>query len=146
VYTSLPAGIDPCACTTVKKLSRVLGRYYDSDISPAGVNITQLAVLRCIARRSGEPLVRVAEEMEMDRTSLYRAIAPMIREGWLIFADSSNARFRNAKVTPKGRKLLTGANKRWEGVQRKVIGKFGQENYEVLLAELNRLADCAVEK
>jgi DNA-binding MarR family transcriptional regulator len=146
VYTSLPAGIDPCACTTVKKLSRVLGRYYDSDISPAGVNITQLAVLRCIARRSGEPLVRVAEEMEMDRTSLYRAIAPMIREGWLIFADSSNARFRNAKVTPKGRKLMTDANKRWEGVQRKVIGKFGQENYEVLLAELNRLADCAVEK
>jgi DNA-binding MarR family transcriptional regulator len=124
----------------------VLGRYYDSDISPAGVNITQLAVLRCIARRSGEPLVRVAEEMEMDRTSLYRAIAPMIREGWLIFADSSNARFRNAKVTPKGRKLMTDANKRWEGVQRKVIGKFGQENYEVLLAELNRLADCAVEK
>jgi DNA-binding MarR family transcriptional regulator len=123
----------------------VLGRYYDSDISPAGVNITQLAVLRCIARRSGEPLVRVAEEMEMDRTSLYRAIAPMIREGWLIFADSSNARFRNAKVTPKGRKLMTDANKRWEGVQRKVIGKFGQENYEVLLAELNRLADCAVE-
>ena len=146
MYTSLPAGIDPCACTTVKKLSRVLGRYYDSDISPAGVNITQLAVLRCIARRSGEPLVRVAEEMEMDRTSLYRAIAPMIREGWLIFADSSNARFRNAKVTPKGRKLMTDANKRWEGVQRKVIGKFGQENYEVLLAELNRLADCAVEK
>jgi DNA-binding MarR family transcriptional regulator len=124
----------------------VLGRYYDSDISPAGVNITQLAVLRCIARRGGEPLVRVAEEMEMDRTSLYRAIAPMIREGWLIFADSSNARFRNAKVTPKGRKLMTDANKRWEGVQRKVIGKFGQENYEVLLAELNRLADCAVEK
>ena len=91
-------------------------------------------------------MVRVAEEMEMDRTSLYRAIAPMIREGWLIFADSSNARFRNAKVTPKGRKLMTDANKRWEGVQRKVIGKFGQENYEVLLAELNRLADCAVEK
>jgi DNA-binding MarR family transcriptional regulator len=122
----------------------VLGRYYDSDISPAGVNITQLAVLRCIARRTGEPLVRVAEEMEMDRTSLYRAIAPMIREGWLVSADATHSRFRTAKVTPKGRLLLTNANKRWDGVQKTVIDKFGQEKYKVLLAELNRLADCAV--
>src|SRR6201996_933253 len=112
VYTSLPAGIDPCACTTVKKLSRVLGRHYDSSISPAGVNITQLAVLRCIARRSGEPLVRVAEEMEMDRTSLYRAITPMIRDGWLASGDTGNARFRTAEVTAKGQKLLVDANKR----------------------------------
>jgi DNA-binding MarR family transcriptional regulator len=123
-----------------------LGRYYDSDISPAGVNITQLAVLRCIVRRRGEPLVRVAEEMEMDRTSLYRAIAPMIREGWLVSADASHARFRTAKITPKGRQLLTNANKRWEGVQQNVVGRFGQEKYKTLLAELNRLADCAVQR
>jgi DNA-binding MarR family transcriptional regulator len=146
VYTSLPSGIDPCACTTVKKLSRVLGRHYDSTISPTGVNITQLAVLRCIARRSGEPLVRVAEEMEMDRTSLYRAIAPMIRDGWLTSEDASHTRFRTAEVTAKGRKLLTDANKRWEGVQRNIIGKFGQKEYGKLLAELDRLAGCAVEE
>jgi DNA-binding MarR family transcriptional regulator len=146
VYTSLPSGIDPCACTTVKKLSRVLGRRYDSNISPAGINITQLAVLRCVARRIGEPLIRVAEEMEMDRTSLYRAIAPMIRDGWLVSGDATHVRFRTAKVTPKGRQLLTNANKRWEGVQRDVIGKFGQAKYQALLDELNRLADCAVEK
>lgn len=145
VYTSLQSGIDPCACTTVKKLSRVLGRFYDSNISPAGVNITQLAVLRCIARRSGEPLIRVAEEMEMDRTSLYRAIAPMIRDGWLVSADASRARFRTARVTKKGHQLLVDANKYWATVQRNVIGKFGQKEYELLLTELNRLADCAGE-
>src|ERR1700761_6278645 len=143
VYTSLPSGIDPCACTTVKKLSRVLGRHYDSNISPAGVNITQLAVLRCIDRRSGEPLVRVAEEMEMDRTSLYRAIAPMIRDGWLTSANTRNARFHTREVTSKGRKLLIDANKRWSGVQDDVIGKFGKKEYAKLLGELNRLAECA---
>ncbi|WP_425358317.1 MarR family winged helix-turn-helix transcriptional regulator [Terriglobus saanensis] len=146
VYTSLPSRIDPCACTTVKKVSRVLGRHYDSTISPAGVNITQLAVLRCIARRVGEPLVRVAEEMEMDRTSLYRAIAPMIRDGWLTSEDASTSRFRTAEITAKGRKLLTVANKRWERVQRNIIGKFGQREYGKLLAELDRLAECAVEE
>ena len=78
----------------------------------------------------------------MDRTSLYRAIAPMIRDGWLPSDDASNARFRTAEVTAKGRKLLANANKRWSAVQQDVIGKFGKKEYAKLLGELNRLAEC----
>jgi DNA-binding MarR family transcriptional regulator len=143
VYTSLPAGTEQCACTTVKKLSRVLGRVYDAKIAAAGINITQLAVLRVIARRSGEPLIRIAEELEMDRTSLYRAISPMIRDGWLVSEDGTNARSRTARPTRKGIRLLAEANQHWDGVQRNVIGKFGAKEYAALLSELNRLADCA---
>jgi DNA-binding MarR family transcriptional regulator len=143
VYSSLPSGTDPCACTTVKKLSRVLGRIYDAKISAAGINITQLAVLRVIARRSGEPLIRIAEELEMDRTSLYRAITPMIREEWLVSEDGEDARSRTARLTKKGRRFLADANKRWNGVQHQVIGRFGRNEYASLLSELNRLADCA---
>jgi DNA-binding MarR family transcriptional regulator len=80
----------------------------------------------------------------MDRTSLYRAIAPMIRDGWIVSTSESRARFRTATVTKKGHRLLTDANRRWEEVQHTVIGKFGQKRYEALLTELNRLADCAV--
>jgi DNA-binding MarR family transcriptional regulator len=145
VYTSLESGINPCASSTVKKLSRVLGRVYDLKLSAAGINITQLAVLRCITRRRGEPLVRVAEEMEMDRTSLYRAVAPMIREGWIISAKVKGARFHTARITPKGRRLLANANRYWEDIQSSVIGRFGQKEYDSLLAELYRLADCATE-
>jgi DNA-binding MarR family transcriptional regulator len=78
----------------------------------------------------------------MDRTSLYRAIAPMVRDGWLTAADASHARFRTAEVTAKGRKLLASANNRWEAVQQNVIGRFGQKEYAKLLDELNRLAEC----
>ncbi len=63
------------------------------------MNVTQFAVLRCIARRSGEPLVRIAGELEMDRTSLYRAISPMMRDGWLADGESGDARYRTAKLT-----------------------------------------------
>jgi DNA-binding MarR family transcriptional regulator len=144
VYTSINArGIDACACSAVKKLSRVLGRSYDAELASAGLNITQFAVLRSIARRSGDPLVRVAEEMEMDRTSLYRAIAPMIREGWLVSVDGVDARSKTAEITTKGRRLLASANKNWDKVQRRVIGQFGEAKYLSLLSELDRLAQCA---
>ena len=82
----------PCACTSVKKLSRVLGRVYDAALSVSPMNVTQLAVLRCIVRRRGEPLMRVAEELEMDRSSLYRALHPMVRDGWVEIATGPDAR------------------------------------------------------
>lgn len=144
MHTSINTqGADTCAGSAVRKLARVLGRSYDEELAPAGLNITQLAVLRSIARHSGEPLVRVAEEIEMDRTTLYRAIAPMVREGWLVAVAGSDARSKTAEMTAKGRRLLAEANKNWDKVQRRVVGQFGKARYVALLGELDRLAQCA---
>jgi DNA-binding MarR family transcriptional regulator len=131
-----------CACTTVKKISRVLGRAYDSALASAEINVTQYAVLRCIARHSGEPLARVAEELEMDRTSLYRAIAPMAREGWIKIAAGADGRSRSAKVTGKGGKILDDAGGEWEKVQEQLLGAFGKSEWRALASELHRLGEC----
>jgi DNA-binding MarR family transcriptional regulator len=143
VYTSNKPGTTPCACTTIKKLSRVLGRTYDEALLGTEINITQLAVMRCISRREGEPLARVAHELEMDRTSLYRAINPMIRDGWIVLAEGTDARSRSAKITKKGSQVLIKAGKGWDGIQERLIHKFGSRSYNALMTELNRLADCA---
>jgi DNA-binding MarR family transcriptional regulator len=129
----------------VKKLSRVLGRVYDLKVSSVGLNITQLAVLRCISRRAGEPLVRIAEELEMDRTSLYRALTPMIRDGWVASMSAKGSRFRTARLTKAGRRVLDNANQKWADFQSTLISRFGQASYDSLLAELYRLADCAAD-
>jgi DNA-binding MarR family transcriptional regulator len=143
VYTSNKPGAVPCACTTVKKLSRILGRTYDAALAGSGINITQLAVMRCISRRDGEPLVRVAEELEMDRTSLYRAINPMVRDGWIVLAQGADARSRTAKITKKGVQLLAKAGAKWDKIQGPLIEQFGRSAYASLIGELHRLADCA---
>jgi DNA-binding MarR family transcriptional regulator len=143
VYASNKPGTVLCACTTVKKLSRILGRVYDTALAESGINITQLAVLRCIDRRPGEPLARVAEELEMDRTSLYRAISPMIRDGWIVVSDGPDNRSRTAKVTRKGTNLLARAGADWDSVQDAIVQKFGKSNYQGLIDQLYRLAECA---
>lgn len=136
-------GTVPCACTTVKKLSRVLARSYDAALSGSGMTVTQYAVMRCIARRDGEPLAHIAHELELDRTSLYRAINPMIREGWLALTDGPDARSRSARITKKGTQVLAKAGKGWGKIQGRLIDRFGAGRYQVLIEELNRLADCA---
>jgi DNA-binding MarR family transcriptional regulator len=143
VYTSNSPNAGLCVCTTVKKLSRVLARAYDDALAGTGINVTQFAVLRCIARRTGEPLSRIAEELEMDRTSLYRAITPMMRDGWIEIAPGTDARSRSAKLTRLGSQLLAQAERQWAGIQKKLIGSFEKNAWKALASELYRLADCA---
>jgi DNA-binding MarR family transcriptional regulator len=143
VYTSNKPGTVPCACTTTKKLSRILGRIYDDALAGSSINITQLAVIRCISRREGEPLARVAHELEMDRTSLYRAIAPMIRDGWIVVTSGTDARSRAAKVSKKGKQIMMKAARGWDDLQGRLIRGFGASQYAALMTELNRLAECA---
>ena len=143
MYTSNKPGTVPCACTTTKKLSRVLGRIYDDVLAGSSINITQLAVIRCISRRTGEPLARVADELEMDRTSLYRAITPMIRDGWIVITSGTDARSRSAKVSRKGARIMAKAAGGWEEIQSRLIEGFGATEYAALMTELNRLAECA---
>ena len=133
----------PCACTTVRRVSRVLARTYDAALERSELNVTQLAVLRAIQRHAGEPLTRVAEDLCMDRTSLYRAVAPMERDGWLTISAGADARSRVADLTAKGRRVLKAADPAWGGMQTTIIERFGRDKWAALVAELERLAACA---
>lgn len=133
----------PCACTTVRRASRILARVFDTALEPAGLNVTQLAVLRAIQRHANEPLTRVAEDLGMDRTSLYRAVTTMRRGGWLTTAASPDARSRTAAFTAKGLRVLEAAGVPWGRTQAEIIARFGRDKWAALVAELERLAACA---
>src|SRR5215470_5511043 len=132
----------PCACTTVRRASRILARAFDVALEPSGLNVTQLAVLRAVQRHAGEPLTRVAEDLCMDRTSLYRAIAPMQRDGWVRLVDGADARSRTVEFTPKGLRVLSAADAPWGRLQTDIIERFGRDKWAALVAELGRLAAC----
>lgn len=133
----------PCACTSVKKLSRVLGRTYDAALATSPMNVTQLAVLRCIGRRKGEPLMHVADELEMDRSSLYRALDPMLRDGWVTIRAGLDARSRSAAITRKGVGLLKQAGQQWGEVQTSLVERFGRRRWKSFVANLERMRLCA---
>jgi DNA-binding MarR family transcriptional regulator len=133
----------PCACTSIKRLSRVLGRVYDAALIVSPMNVTQLAVLRCIARRKGEPLLHVAEELEMDRSSLYRALNPMVREKWVVITSGMDARSSTAVITRKGQVLLKKAGMQWEKVQTRVVESFGRREWAAFVANIEKLRVCA---
>lgn len=147
-YASMPNSTPqpvprPCACTTVRKASRVLARVYDEALRPSGLETTQLAVLRAIERHPGEPLTRVAEDLRMDRTSLYRAVGAMKRRGWVRVHTGADARSSRASITPRGQDVLKAADPRWRAVQSSIVGRFGVERWARLVQELEDLSSAA---
>jgi DNA-binding MarR family transcriptional regulator len=108
------------------------------------MNVTQLAVLRCIDRRNGEPLMRVAKELELDRSSLYRALNPMIRKRWIRIKAGTDLRSRSALITGAGYAALEKAGRQWEDIQKRIVSKFGRERWARFVEDLQQLADCAV--
>jgi DNA-binding MarR family transcriptional regulator len=135
--------IRPCACTSVRKTARVLARLFDAALADSGLNITQLAVMRAVLRHPHEPLSRVAEDLAMDRTSLYRALAGLAKQHWITLSDGADSRSRTAAVTRQGQTALARADPGWHSTQHAVIERFGAAQWQSLAAELQRLADCA---
>jgi DNA-binding MarR family transcriptional regulator len=133
----------PCACTSVRSTARVLARTFDSALADSGMNITQLAVMRAVLRHPNQPLSRVAEDLAMDRTSLYRALAALAKQHWVTLSDGADGRSRSAAITRKGEAVLARAEPGWANTQRALIERFGAPQWQALVAELRRLADCA---
>jgi DNA-binding MarR family transcriptional regulator len=132
----------PCVCTSIRKAARVLARTYDAALAPAGMNVTQLAVMRAILRHPDEPLSRVAEDLEMDRTSLYRAIEALKKQGWVRLSDGKDSRSRSASITKGGELALSQADPGWSRTQGAIVDRFGRTEWQAFVRELQRLLDC----
>ncbi len=132
----------PCACTTLRKTARAVGRVYDDALADAGMTTAQFAVLRHVARGEPMPLSRLAESLVMDRTSLYRALAPIEAKGWVV-VEPGPGKSRLAALSPEGRAALAAAVPGWEAAQAKIVGAMGEDMWvglEFALRAVTRLA------
>jgi DNA-binding MarR family transcriptional regulator len=132
----------PCVCTTLRKASRAVTRAYDEGLADSGMTITQFAVLRNLDRQGAMPLSRLAELLVMDRTSLYRLIAPLERHGRVSVADGEG-RAKLASITDAGRAAMLAATPAWEKVQDGLVGAMGAEAWAALQTQLRVLGSAA---
>jgi DNA-binding MarR family transcriptional regulator len=137
--TPLPPADLPCACTTLRKASRAVARLYEGHLAEAGLSATQFAILRALERRGTSNLRPLADELVMERTSLYRAITPLERSGLVATeAAAGDARARRATLTDNGRERIAAALPHWEAAQRAFIEGFGAGDYGGFIDELRR--------
>jgi len=132
-----------CACTALRKASRAVTRLYDERLAAHGLTTTQFAILRHLARAEGElPLSRLAERLVMDRTSLYRTLTPLTRQGWVTVANG-DGRTKLAHLTEAGRTAMHDAEGDWHAAQGDLLDPITESEWRALLGTLDRLVATA---
>jgi DNA-binding MarR family transcriptional regulator len=89
------------------------------------------------------PLSRLADRMVMERTSLYRMLAPLEARG-LVTVAAGSGKARVADLTDPGRAALASADDAWARTQAKFVGALGADDWsqlDSLLARATRAAE-----
>ncbi|MDO6415763.1 MarR family transcriptional regulator [Sphingomonas sp. BIUV-7] len=132
-----------CACTALRKASRAISRAYDEALVGEGITTNQFSLLRTLARHGATPLSRLADRMVMERTSLYRMLAPLETRGLVSVAEGPG-KARIADLTDAGRAALASADDAWSAAQARFVGALGAAEWtqlEALLTRATRIAE-----
>ena len=131
----------PCACSTLRRATRVVTAAYDSALAPVGLRITQFAVLRSLARLGPLPVSRLAAEIALDRSTMGRNLDPLERRGLVRLAvGERDQRERVAHLTPAGEAAIAAALPYWREAQRRVDALVANASIVQLAEKLKPLA------
>lgn len=130
-----------CTAARLRRASRALSKFYDEILEPSGLRGTQFSLLVALSLFGQAPLLRVAEELGLDRTTMTRNLAPLERDGLVASVPGSDRRVRLIQLTEAGRRTLAKALPLWEKAQRRVVDTLGERRWRELLAALQAAAD-----
>ncbi|GBQ20825.1 MarR family transcriptional regulator [Gluconacetobacter sacchari DSM 12717] len=133
-----------CVCNALRKASRSVTRFYDEKMENTGISLAQFAVLRNIGRREPLPLMDLAHILVMDRTTLYRALKPLAREGWIAL-DDGHGRAKTVRLTSKGHEAVANSTDAWHAAQRSLVERFGLDRWATTETALQDLVTISQE-
>lgn len=123
-----------------------MSRLYDETLEPSGLRGTQFSVLVALSLTGEAPVLRIADELGLDRSTMTRNLEPLERDGLIASAPGPDRRVRLITVTDKGRRALATALPLWEKAQRHVMDRLGQRRFRELLAGLQAAGALGAEE
>ena len=128
-----------CACTTLKRAARIVGRAYDAGLARAGVSVTQYAILANIQRYAPISQMRLAIHLGLERTTLYRTVDNLEARGWLTATPTGEGVTKVLALTPAGAQVLARARRAWAQVQQEFEHTFGATRWGTFLTTLGEI-------
>lgn len=130
-----------CMNANLRRTMRATNRLYNAALKPVDLKATQFTLLAVIASQKSTPITKLSEALEMDRTTLTRNLAPLIKKGWVELGKESDERIRPVAITQSGLDLLQQAVPLWRNAQGKVtaaLGTSGIENANAALTAIRK--------
>ncbi len=109
-----------CYCTQFRRSANALTSIYDDALRPVGLKITQLTLLRGLDRLGSATYNEIATELSLDKTTISRNIKLLIDAGWVEVSSDEDARYKLAKLSRAGARVLKEAEPHWRAAQTQV--------------------------
>ena len=110
-----------CLSMALRQAARALTQRYDAAFSASGIRSTQFSLLVALAQAPSVPLSRLAKAVVMDRTTLTRNLAPLVRRGLVAESGAKDKRVRSYALTGRGKQLLVRALPDWKDAQARFL-------------------------
>lgn len=116
---SQPLGIDQCNCFTLRKAARQISRFYDAQLAPTGLRITQFLTLAALNELGSAAVNALAERLDIERTAMGKMAGFLEKDGLVTIRPSpTDGRSRVIELTKDGRRLHEKAAPLWREAQR----------------------------
>lgn len=122
----------PCVCINLRRIAQKVTDFYDKTLEPVGVTVNQYSLLVGISRREGCGTGELARRVKLEKSTLVRTLAPLLRDGLIVDESTGNNRRRRLFLTPAGEDVLKKAFPLWNEAQETVTGKLGKNHQELL--------------
>ena len=102
-----------CVSTSLRRTERLVTRHYDAHLADSGITAVQLPILAAIGGAEEPTFRMLAEQLELDRSTLSRNLALLERRGLLAIGPSAGPRPGTLSLTQEGNDTLVRAYKLW---------------------------------
>ena len=125
-----------CACRNLRRTARAVTQLYDDTLRPSGLRITQFTLL--------VPITRLADALDLDRTTLARDLKPLTERGLLEITAGQDKRTRMVRLTVQGREAIARAYPLWRQAQARIVQGSEADRWQLVAGGLEEVAALAL--
>lgn len=123
----------PCACANLRRAARIVTQFYDQELRPSGMRVTQFTLLQALAIAGSMSQGRLGDLLGLDSTTLTRTLRLLRNQGWIEAERAEDRRQLRLKLTPGGWREYRRALPQWRSAQRRLRRALGESAWKNLL-------------
>lgn len=129
-----------CVCFNLRRVTRLVTQYYDSEMRRHGIRPTQGTILASLMARESWNMAELSDWLGMERTTLVRNLRPLQRDGFLNASGGGRGGRVELSITAKGRKQIEKLTPAWKSAQSAAVKTLGEKRWSSILSDLEAAA------
>jgi DNA-binding MarR family transcriptional regulator len=132
--------MENCVCFNLRRVTRAVTQFFDSEVRRHGIRPTQTPILEALQAKNGWGMAELSELLGMERTTLLRNLRPLQRDGLVRAKGGGRGGHVELEISEKGRKALAKMIPAWRSAQDKVVAILGQDRWSSIIRDLEDVA------